>query len=129
MLKEDLEKAIVNANVCLKDWKKNKNHLYDDESIRSLVNSWVIRMVVRNNIQSYHHKKRLSREISKSLFFNIDTDKAYITTIRLNLDYIPLPYLDFEELNKRANDIYSKSSLPVTLNEFSVESIKQITFT
>lgn len=131
MFKEDLEKAIVHANVCLKDWKQHRPHLLDVEGTRSLIIGWIVRILNRNagGPPDWRFRKQYSRGIAKSLFYTIDEQRGCFTSLRVgDSQAILLPMLDFEELNRRSEELFTKSSLPEKVQQVSFETIEQIKF-
>lgn len=126
MLKEDLEKAILYSNICLKRWSLNKTHLMNTDSIRSMVNGWLIRVLCRTSHTEWRMRKTLAKNISKSLFVTIHPDKYYITSITVR-DFI-LPNINFEELHTQASQLVYNSLLPSNLNEFNLNSVQSIKF-
>jgi hypothetical protein len=126
MLVEELEKAIIHSNVCLKRWALTRKDLLTEDSVKSLIHGWIVRVLARSSFGGSRASHKLALSLKKDLFFTIDTEKWCVTSIVTK--HIVLPYLNYEELNNKAIQTMSNSSYPTTLNEFSLESINQIKF-
>lgn len=126
MLKEDLEKAVLYSNICLKRWARNKTHLINGESIRSLVNGWIIKVLCRTSHQEWRMRKSLAKNISKTLFVTVDAERYCITSI--TVQNVVIPTIDYFDLDKQAETLFSESSFPNTIEELSLQSITNIKF-
>lgn len=123
MDKEELEKAIIHANICIKKWSKEKTHLMNSDAIRSMVNGWLVRILSRQ--LPLMRRKSFTKNLSKSLFISIDKENLCIDAIKV---YVELPFLDFKELNDMANATMYEYYSPTNLHEIKLETIQNITF-
>lgn len=126
MLKEDLEKAVLYSNICLERWARNKTHLMNTDSIRSMINGWLIRVLCRTSHSEWRMRKSLAKQISKNLFVTIDPIDHYITSI--TIQGVMLPQLDFRDLEKQAHELVHTSSFLHNIDELNLETIESIKF-
>lgn len=136
-LKEDLEKAIVYSNICLRRWHINwKKTPIGYQDVDSLIKGWIYKVFVRNGQVSTDHRARklTARRIMRSLFFTIsgsvDTP-PYISSLVLRdgLDVLLEGLaIDFEDLNEKARITAEESRYITSLDQINFDSIKNITF-
>lgn len=120
--REEIENAIIHANLCLKRWAMERSHLLTYPNIRSLVNGWLVRVLSRG--EDFPNRKSFTKKISKSLVVSFDAERMCITGI--TVAEVILPVLDFQELNRIAES--KKYGVEIDITDLDFQSIKTIKF-
>lgn len=124
--REELEKAVIYSNKCLKRWAAEKTHLLTSEHIHSMVNGWLVRVLSRNAPYNITRRKCFSKQISKSLFVTFNGEKNCITNILVENFFIP--NLDYAALNDKANEETVMYLMPNEISKINISTIESIKF-
>lgn len=135
ILKENLEKAIIECNIVIKRWQADKPKLVTYENLRGLL----IQNLKKSISHSFTWREARGFFSLRMLFVNVDLEKGYITDIVLREEGRPriqdhkaelvveiMRGLDFEVLGKK-----SLERMPVRqveIDNVSFDYLKSINF-
>lgn len=125
--REDIEAAIIHANLCLKRYAE-KGTLHDRDMVKSMILTWLNKACLRsfNLYGNYRERKAVAKGLKDTLFF-IDYRQCYVTEVIVKTP-LQIPALDYEALNLEACKRLLHVSPLTTVSNLDFNTIKQINF-